>query len=566
MSNPKIVAIVQARMSSSRLPGKVLRDVGGKPMLERVIARVSRSKLINQVVVATTDDPSDDLIADLCRNLNVPVFRGNLYDVLDRYYQAACAYQAEVVVRITADCPMIDPLEIDRVIAVFLEGGWDFAANRLPPPHQRTSPVGMDTEVCSFAALENAWKNATEKFEREHVMPYLYDKPGRFRVKVAEMEPSLGHLRFTVDTEADLKVARAVYTAFGNHDDFSLADLLEKNAQYPQWQYSLVDVQHKGYQDVDERASKEAHSTPLLPAASAPDAPETIACPLCSQQQAERLKDLDSFGANVRYYHCKYCGFVFQDAARSQAANPEFYKQAYRKIYQATETPTSKDLRQQQLRAADQIRFLRAQGAAQPKRILDIGASSGLLLDAFRQAFNAECIGVEPGESYRALAESRGLDMFKSIESLIASQPERFDLVSLMHVLEHLQDPVGVLRQIREGLLKEQGLLLLEVPNFYAHDSYELAHLSCFTPHTLRETLRLAGFEVLALRKHGYPRSEILKLYLNVLAKPAEKTQDPSPVRTEKAVPLKRKIAMLWRKALTRLQPRRAWLPLEDKN
>jgi len=562
MSQDNIIAIIQARMGSSRLPGKVLRDLGGEPVLARVINRVLRAKTLTGVVVATTTDPVDDPIAAFCQQQAVPVFRGSQFDVLDRYYQAAREHHADVVVRITADCPMIDPQEIDRVVTAFLEGAYDFAANRLPPPAQRTSPIGMDTEVCSFAALTQAWQNATEPYEREHVMPYLYDTSGRFRVKIVETEPSLGHLRFTIDTEEDLQVARAIYAAFGNRDDFSLAELLEQNALHPQWQASLAGVRHKSLTEVDARAQTNAiEETDQIPQA----APATPACPLCGKRQAKELHWMQSFGFPVVYYHCQACGFVFQDAAASRATQPDFYTENYRKIYQQSAAPTPKDLRQQQLRAEDQIRFLRAQGVQNLARVLDIGASSGLFLQALQNEFQAEGVGVEPGNAYRALAEAQGLRMVTSLPELIASRPERFDLVSLMHVLEHLPDPVGVLRQVREELLTPQGWLLLEVPNFYAHNSYELAHLSCFTPHTIVEALSKAGYEIINLRQHGYPRSKLFKLYLNVLAQPSANPPEDYQVKPEHAVPLKRSLAIAWRDLRARLDPKRSWLPVEEK-
>ncbi|MBP7032606.1 MAG: methyltransferase domain-containing protein [Anaerolineaceae bacterium] len=577
MTEQNILAIIQARMSSSRLPGKVLRDLGGKPVLERVISRVSRSRYISSVVVATTADPSDDPIAEFCELHDTRLFRGSLYDVLDRYYQCARENQADVIVRITADCPMIDPQEIDRVIAAFLEGDCDFAANRLPPPQERTSPIGMDTEVCSFAALEDAWQHATEKYEREHVMPYLYETPGRFRVRVVDTAPDMGHLRFTIDTEEDLQVARAIYAAFGNEDYFSLEELLRVNAENPQWQHSLAGIQHKSFLDVDERAgagAKVHESAPTLLADAKDVMPLPVSlqnadvhasprCPLCGARQAHVLEQVSSFGFSVPYYHCGACGFVFQDVSISKAADPTFYAETYRKLYQATEEPTPKDLRQQSLRAADQVRFLRANLAAAPKRVLDIGASSGRMLLALREAYQAEAVGVEPGNAYRAQAEAQGLRMYPSLESLLASQPEPFELVSLMHVLEHFDDPLGSLRQVREKLLSPQGWLLLEVPNFYAHNSYELAHLSCFTPASLKEMLRKAGYRVVSLRKHGYPRSALFPLFLNVLAVPLENATEPPETRVESCVPFKRKLAMLWRRALSRLLPRKAWLPLE---
>ncbi len=256
MSETKTVAIVQARMSSSRLPGKVLRMVGSQPMLARVLARASRAKLVDAIMVATTTDPSDEPIAEFCETAGIACFRGDLYDVLDRYYQAAKLSGASVVVRLTADCPFIDPEEIDRTIAYFHLTCADFTANRLPPPFRRTTAVGMDTEVVSFAALERAWNEAAEPFEREHVMPYLYDMPGRFKISVADWEKDLSHLRFTVDTPADLEVANQVYSEFNDRDDFTLQELLDANARHAEWKMQVAGVKHKDLFEVDERAIK----------------------------------------------------------------------------------------------------------------------------------------------------------------------------------------------------------------------------------------------------------------------------------------------------------------------
>lgn len=225
-------------------------------MLARVLARASHAKLVDEVMVATTTDPSDETIAEFCEKAGVACFRGDLFDVLDRYYQAAKVSGASVVVRLTADCPFIDPEEIDRTIAHFHLTCADFTANRLPPPFRRTTAVGMDTEVVSFAALERAWQEAAEPFEREHVMPYLYDMPGRFKISVADWEEDLSHLRFTVDTPADLEVANLVYAQFNDRDDFTLQDLLAANAQHPEWQVQLAGVKHKDLFEVDHRASK----------------------------------------------------------------------------------------------------------------------------------------------------------------------------------------------------------------------------------------------------------------------------------------------------------------------
>jgi glutamate-1-semialdehyde 2,1-aminomutase/spore coat polysaccharide biosynthesis protein SpsF len=222
-----IVAIVQARMSSTRLPGKVLADVAGHPMLWHVVRRLSRSRLLNRVVVATSVGPADDAIAGFCKQQDIACFRGSESDVLDRYYQAARAFSADVVVRITADCPLIDPAIVDKVIQRFLEGGYDYVANVL----RYTYPDGLDTEVFSFAALEQAWREATKDSEREHVVPYLRGK--NFRVaNVDNDEPSPPNLRWTVDEPADLEFVRRVFTALGNDETFGMKEVLNFLSQH----------------------------------------------------------------------------------------------------------------------------------------------------------------------------------------------------------------------------------------------------------------------------------------------------------------------------------------------
>jgi len=220
-----IVAIIQARMSSSRLPGKVLKDIAGKPMLVHVVERAQKVKLINQVVVATTLDPSDDAIEALCYKMGYACFRGSLHDVLDRYYQAAREFKADVIVRFTADCPLLDADVTEKTIRTFLETKTDFAANRLPPPFKRTYPIGLDTEVCTFNALQRAWMEATEKFEREHVLPYLYQVEGRFKVTRVENDVDYGKWRLTVDTQEDLDLIRKVFEHFGE-TEFNWMDVI----------------------------------------------------------------------------------------------------------------------------------------------------------------------------------------------------------------------------------------------------------------------------------------------------------------------------------------------------
>ncbi len=249
----RIVAIIQARMNSSRLPGKVLLDLAGKPMLSRVVERVRRARTLCAVGVATTTDPSDDAVEVFCREQGFAVYRGSQFDVLDRYYQAALRFQAEVVVRITADCPVMDPVLVDETVEAFLSGGVDFAATRLPPPWHRTYPIGLDIEVCSFAGLEKAWKEATLPFEREHVMPYFYDQDGRFKLLVLNHDPDYGDRRWTVDTADDLQLLKQVFEHFGGRDDFTWQQVLKLMQEHPEMERINAGVQHKSGTDVDNR-------------------------------------------------------------------------------------------------------------------------------------------------------------------------------------------------------------------------------------------------------------------------------------------------------------------------
>ncbi len=249
----RVIAIIQARMSSTRLPGKVLLDLGGYPVLERMIERVKRSETVTETVVATTTDPSDEPIVVLCRKLGTPVFRGSLPDVLDRYFQCASEYKADFVVRLTGDCPLIDPELIDQVVNVLLDSPVDFSCNRLPPPFRRTYPIGLDVEVCTFKALETAWKNATAKHDREHVMPYLYEVPGRFKVKQLQNDVDYGSLRWTLDTPEDLALLREVLKRMQNRNDFSWREVLALFLQDPSLAKINSSVAHKTMYDVEKK-------------------------------------------------------------------------------------------------------------------------------------------------------------------------------------------------------------------------------------------------------------------------------------------------------------------------
>ncbi len=272
----RVVSIIQGRMSSSRLPGKILAEIDGQPMLQRVYLRASRAVRVDETIFATTTDPSDDAVAEYCGFSGLPCARGSLYDVLDRYYQVAREAEAQVVVRITADCPVIDPTLIDAVVGTLLEGGYDFACNRLPPPWRRSYPIGLDVEACTFEALEEAWKNADAPQQREHVMPWFYEgaqlapegaqqapegrrleagtSPRGCKIALLHHRSDFGDYRWTVDTAEDLEFIRQVYARFGGRDDFSWTEVLELVHSEPGLMQINAGVKHKTLKDIDERA------------------------------------------------------------------------------------------------------------------------------------------------------------------------------------------------------------------------------------------------------------------------------------------------------------------------
>ena len=217
-----IVAIVQARMESSRLPNKVLMDLGGATVLDRVLNRLRRCHLIGNVVVATTTEPTDNVIVEHCESGGIGVFRGSEQDVLDRYYQAATHASADVIVRITSDCPLIDPEVSDATIQELLDQRADYASNVL----ERTYPRGLDTEVMTYKALERAWREAQKPYQREHVTPYLYENPRKFTLHGIKSDVDCSHHRWTLDTAEDLHLLRAIYARFGERDDFDWHEVL----------------------------------------------------------------------------------------------------------------------------------------------------------------------------------------------------------------------------------------------------------------------------------------------------------------------------------------------------
>lgn len=234
MSSPhqRIAIIVQARMGATRLPGKPLIQVLSKPLLSYLLERLKRVKLAHTIVVATTELEQDQPIVDLAHKENVHVVRGSVEDVLSRYMSSAKAVSATIIVRITGDCPLVDPQLIDRSIEAFIQGKVDYLSNTL----KRTFPRGMDVEVFSRAALEKAYKMAKSAAQKEHVTPFIYQNPDLFTINQIYFTKDLSKYRWTVDTPEDLELIRLIIeNLYPNHPRFGLEDIVSLVEEHPEW-------------------------------------------------------------------------------------------------------------------------------------------------------------------------------------------------------------------------------------------------------------------------------------------------------------------------------------------
>lgn len=222
----KIVAIIQARMGSTRLPGKVMNNLCGKTVLAHVIERVKQSKLIDEIIIATTRSKNNDVIVSEAINNGAKIYRGSEEDVLSRYYEATVENNADIVVRITSDCPLIDPFVIDKIIEFYLNNSYELVTNAGMDLSQRTYPRGLDVEVFSSKVLEEAYEKATEKYQREHVTPYIYENSRN--IYYYKNDVDFSKYRWTLDTNEDFELIQAVYEELykGKHD-FYFKDILK---------------------------------------------------------------------------------------------------------------------------------------------------------------------------------------------------------------------------------------------------------------------------------------------------------------------------------------------------
>ncbi len=250
----KIVCIIQARSTSSRLPNKVLLNLpynSQKTVLEQVISRVKKSRYIDEVVIATTINKSDDLIINLCNQLSIKTYRGSEDNVLSRYYEAAKESLADIVIRITSDCPCIDFEVLDSLIEKHLAEKNDYTSNTLI----RSYPHGLDCEVFSFKVLEESFLNAKDKFEQEHVTPYIYKtNKNNYKIGVLELNHNSSKIRITLDTKEDYNLLCSLYDYLYKEGEYFLLEDIESLFYEKKWLYNLNSTieQKKVCQNLEE--------------------------------------------------------------------------------------------------------------------------------------------------------------------------------------------------------------------------------------------------------------------------------------------------------------------------
>jgi spore coat polysaccharide biosynthesis protein SpsF len=263
-----IAAIIQARISSSRLPGKVLKPILGVPMLGRQIERVRNARTLDEIIVATSRDPSDQALADYCESIGIRCIRGSLDDVLERYYLAAQSVAASAIVRLTGDCPLCDPGVIDALVDKYTSGGFDYVSNTLNP----TFPDGLDAEVFSRQALDTAHQEAALPSEREHATPYI-KKSKAFRKFNLENGTDLNALRWTVDEPEDFELIRRIFEElYPRMPNFRMSDVLTLLERHPAWSNlnrhigrdegyakSLIEDEHLSATPSTDKASAHEH-------------------------------------------------------------------------------------------------------------------------------------------------------------------------------------------------------------------------------------------------------------------------------------------------------------------
>jgi glutamate-1-semialdehyde 2,1-aminomutase len=250
----KTLGILQARTSSTRLPGKVLKKILNRPLLELQIEREKRSRMIDHLVVATSNENTDDPLEELCNLLGIECYRGSLDNVLDRFYQVAKKHSPSWIVRLTGDCPLVDPELLDAVIQFCIEGNYDYATNALEP----TYPDGLDVEVFRYSALEEAWKESKLPSQLEHVTPYINRQPKKFKIGHYKGDIDLSYLRWTVDEPEDFELVKTIYeNLYPINPKFSTNDILVFLEANPIWKtFNRKHERNEGFKKSLEKDNK----------------------------------------------------------------------------------------------------------------------------------------------------------------------------------------------------------------------------------------------------------------------------------------------------------------------
>jgi 2-polyprenyl-3-methyl-5-hydroxy-6-metoxy-1,4-benzoquinol methylase len=282
-------------------------------------------------------------------------------------------------------------------------------------------------------------------------------------------------------------------------------------------------------------------------------------CPLCGSSDHQLFR-----GYEVTNRICQKCGLVFQSPRLSEDGLDQYYRQEYISQHQGYQGVSEKELRVQAGRARHLVSVLRCNNISVHLH-LDIGSSTGALLQAVKRAFQCRSVGIELADVYRAYSADHGIEVYPTLEAMSTAYNQPFDLITMVHVLEHLADPVGFLSELRENWLTADGAILVEVPNLFGHACFELPHLTSLHQGTLRIVLTQAGYRLDWIRIHGRPRSMILPLYITALARCAEIDDRPEPVHLHPAtVRFQRSLSMLKVQFANRFLTRWAWLPLPE--
>lgn len=470
-----IVGIIQARMGSTRLPKKVLKPlIEGRSALSLMLDRIKRTKHINTIVIATTTLKEDDAIEAECERLHIPCYRGNSDDVLLRYYNAAEQHKADIVVRLTADCPLIDPKIVDEVIELYQRTGCDYASNALIPSY----PDGLDTEVFSVALLNWMHQHASKQSDREHVTPYVHRHRNHWQLETLRAPQDYSHLRWTLDEPEDLALIKKIYASlYPTTPQFGMQDILSLLEKQPELNEINAHIhRNEGYQrSVEEEKLVYMNHYGFYSVINPPTE-----------------KDLE------RYYQKTY----YQKS-----------KGNYRSVYSTEELLYFRNKIQQK----EQLIYPLLKTKKKP-RLLDVGCGEGFVLDFFKkkkwsvQGIDYSDAGLKKHNPHCEREIQTG-NIVDSLQTMIIDK-QSFDVIWLSHVLEHVRNPLALLKKLAK-VAPKTGILVCIVPNDFSKLQMRLLeskHIS--SPFWVSTPDRLSYFNASGLTKlaceGGWTKHKIL--------------------------------------------------------